>query len=54
MGHSEDLETVVELAQEAAQVAEEYSQVRTRLWAAVDGYFQDSIWCLVLRQYLEH
>ncbi|XP_050689411.1 rhophilin-2-B-like isoform X1 [Eriocheir sinensis] len=27
LGHSEDLETVVELAQEAAQVTEEYSQV---------------------------
>lgn len=35
LGHSEDLETVVELAQEAAQVGEEYSQVSSVGWGWV-------------------
>ncbi|XP_069164895.1 rhophilin-2-A isoform X1 [Procambarus clarkii] len=39
LGHSEDLETVVELSQEAAQVAHEYSQVlKTISGASVKDY----------------
>ncbi|KAK4292205.1 hypothetical protein Pmani_035008 [Petrolisthes manimaculis] len=49
LGHSEDLETVVELAQEAAQVTHEYTQVHTTITSgSVKGYVPNS-WTSLVR-----